>query len=99
MNEAINVKSVMSKRDNFRQSSYKLLKKIFVEKKVLLFLVSFLLGRAVILYSISPFTIAFLATVLLTYRKRLFVLSTLALFGADRKSTRLNSSHVAISYA
>src|SRR5690625_1366806 len=82
MNEAINVKSVMSKRDNFRQSSYKLLKKIFVEKKVLLFLVSFLLGRAVILYSISPFTIAFLATVLLTYRKRLFVLSTLALFGA-----------------
>src|SRR5690606_28644669 len=54
----------------------------FIEKQLLLFLVGFLLGRAVILFNISPFAIAFLGTVLYIKLKRTFTIAMFILIGA-----------------
>ncbi|TXL63456.1 stage II sporulation protein E [Cerasibacillus terrae] len=48
------------------------MKHILVEKGWILYIVGFLLGRAIILSSVSPFTVAFLATLWLVQRHNLF---------------------------
>lgn len=55
---------------------------LFIQKQLLLFLVGLLLGRAVILYNISPFALAFLATVWAVYQTRLFMVVFFILLGA-----------------
>src|SRR5690625_5793505 len=69
------------------------MKAIMLEKGWLFVIVGFLLGRAIILSVVSPFAVAFLATIWFVHRDKS------AKVMLDRKSTRLNSSHVAISYA
>lgn len=83
MSQAIKVESVLEKkRSNWKRKISTSLKEIFIEKKLLLFLVGLLLGRAVILYNISPFAIAFLATAWAVYQRRMFVVVAFVLFGA-----------------
>lgn len=53
-----------------------------LEKSIFLYMIGFLLGRAVILANISPFPIAFLATVWFIQRKRTFNTSIILLAGA-----------------
>src|SRR5690625_741725 len=70
------------RRQRSKRSLVDVLQFIFIEKKVFLFIVALLLGRAVILYNISPFALAFLATVWSTHQKRMFVVAALIFFGA-----------------
>lgn len=83
VSQAIKIESVLEKkRSNWKKRISASLKEIFIEKKLLLFLVGLLLGRAVILYNISPFAIAFLATAWAVYQRRMFVVVAFVLFGA-----------------
>ena len=83
MGQTLKIESVMgSKRRKWKKTIYHLAKDIFIEKQLLLFLVGFLLGRAVILFNISPFAIAFLATVWAIYQKRMFVMTMFVIIGA-----------------
>src|SRR5699024_5568739 len=59
-----------------------MMKTLFIEKRLLLFFVGFLLGRAVILYNISPFAIALLATAWAGHQKRMFALSVFIMIGS-----------------
>ena len=52
------------------------------EKRLLLFLIGFLLGRAVILYGLSPFAVALVATAWAAQQKRLFMLNAFIVLGA-----------------
>src|SRR5699024_5001852 len=65
-----------------KRSLLAILQFIFIEKKVFLFIIALLLGRAVILFNISPFALAFLATLCSTHQKRMFVLAALVCIGA-----------------
>src|SRR5699024_2232892 len=65
-----------------KRSLLAILQFIFIEKKVFLFIIALLLGRAVILFNISPFALAFLATLWSTHQKRMFVLAALVCIGA-----------------
>src|SRR5690625_7700473 len=83
VSQAIKVESVLEKkRSNMKRRISNSLKDIFIEKKLLLFLVGLLLGRAVILYNISPFAVAFLATAWAVYQKRMFTIIAFILLGA-----------------
>lgn len=83
MSEALKIDHVLEKRrQRSKRSLVDVLQFIFIEKKVFLFIVALLLGRAVILYNISPFALAFLATVWSTHQKRMFVVAALIFIGA-----------------
>jgi len=83
VSEALKIDHVLEKRrQRSKRSLVDVLQFIFIEKKVFLFIVALLLGRAVILYNISPFALAFLATVWSTHQKRMFVVAALIFFGA-----------------
>lgn len=83
MSEALKMDHVLEKRrQKDKRSLSSILQYIFIEKKVYLFIIALLLGRAVILYNISPFALAFLATVWLTHQKRLFLITALTCLGA-----------------
>ncbi|MEI3604578.1 stage II sporulation protein E [Pseudogracilibacillus sp. SE30717A] len=83
MSQALKIETVIEKkRSRGKDRIQSILKDIFIEKKLLLFLVGLLLGRAVILYNISPFAIAFLATAWSVYRKRMFAVIVFILLGA-----------------
>src|SRR5699024_11192249 len=56
--------------------------KIFIERQLLFFMIGLLLGRAVILYEISPFAVAFLAATTLIKGKRLFTITMFVVIGA-----------------
>lgn len=58
------------------------LKTFFLVKGWLFFFIGFLLGRAVILSHVSPFAIAFLATVWFIYRKQTFKMMVAIILGA-----------------
>ena len=63
MGQALKIESVMGKkRRKWKKAIFSTTRDIFIEKQLLLFLVGLLLGRAVILFNISPFAIAFIAT-------------------------------------
>src|SRR5690625_7548104 len=55
---------------------------VLFEKRLLLFLIGFLLGRAVILYGLSPFAVALVATAWAAQQKRLFMLNAFIVLGA-----------------
>lgn len=55
---------------------------LFIQKKLAFFLTGLLLGRAVILYDISPFAIAFIATIWMLRGERLFTIVLFCLIGA-----------------
>ncbi len=83
MSQALKIESVIEKkRSRGKDRVQGVLKDIFIEKKLLLFLVGLLLGRAVILYNISPFAIAFLATAWSVYHKRMLAVIAFILLGA-----------------
>src|SRR5699024_8670619 len=68
-----------------RKGQRKLLEKLKVfllEKYILIYLIGFLLGRAIILSVISPFPIAFLATIWFIHRKRTVHTALVILAGA-----------------
>src|SRR5690625_420412 len=73
---------IKKKRSRLKKVAYKSMKDLFIEKNLLLFLVGLLLGRAVILYNISPFAIAFLAASWAVYRKRMLTVVAFILIGA-----------------
>lgn len=66
---------------------YKLFTKYFIVKEFRLYIVGFLLGRAIILFNISPFAIAFLAAVWVMQPKRIFILTFFMMLGAWTQST------------
>lgn len=65
-------------RSNIMERVYK----IFIERNILLFSVCFLLGRAIILYEVSPFVISLLATIWIVHRKKTFPSIIFMLLGA-----------------
>lgn len=70
------------KRSLHRKTFGTILKTLLIEKRLLLFFIGFLLGRAVILYNISPFAIALLATAWAGHQKRMVSLSFFIVMGA-----------------
>src|SRR5699024_9456250 len=61
-------------------------KLLLLDKHLLIFFIGFLLGRAVILYTISPFAIALLATAWAGHQKRILALSFFTVLGAFSNS-------------
>lgn len=83
MNQALKIESVLEKkRSRLKRIIFTSIREVFIEKKLLLFLVGLLLGRAVILYNISPFAVAFLATAWAVYQKRMLAVIAFILLGA-----------------
>lgn len=83
MSQTLKLESVFRRRrSKMKKGVYTYLYDIFIEKKLLLLLVGLLLGRAVILYNISPFALAFLATSWAVYHKRTFTIIAFILIGA-----------------
>ena len=83
MGQTLKIENVLeNKRRKWKKTFYTFLKEIFIEKQLLLFLVGFLLGRAVILFNISPFAIAFLATAWAIYQKRMLAMTLFVIIGA-----------------
>lgn len=71
-----------NKRTKWNERLYASVYDIFIDKRLLLFLVGLLLGRAVILYNISPFAVAFLAAAWAIYQQRTFTIIIFILLGA-----------------
>lgn len=83
MGEVIKVRNYLVKKSEPVLSKFiNLLYTWFIEKQLLLFFIGLLLGRAVILFNISPFAIAFIATTLLIKLKRTFTITMFVLIGA-----------------
>lgn len=83
MGQAIKLENALQKKQyRERKSLTTIFGTIFIEKQVLLFMIGFLLGRAVILYHISPFAIALLATAWAGRQKRLPMLALCMTAGA-----------------
>src|SRR5690625_5236965 len=74
--------AIESKRAKVKKGLYTSFQEIFISKGLLLYIIGLLLGRAVILYNISPFAIAFLATVCAVYHKRMLLIILFILIGA-----------------
>src|SRR5690625_7600363 len=74
--------AIESKRAKVKKGLYTSFQEIFISKGLLLYIIGLLLGRAVILYNISPFAIAFLATAWAVYQKRMLTVVTFILIGA-----------------
>lgn len=74
------------KLTNFQRGIFKYFKTILLERGLLLFLVGVLLGRAVILSAVSPFAIAFLATIWTIHRKKSRYMILAILLGAISQS-------------
>ncbi len=86
MNLATNVDRTM-KNKRFRHHWYISIKEWFIASRMVYFIIGLLLGRAVILYNISPFAIAFLATVWTAYERRLSLTILFIWIGAWTFST------------
>src|SRR5690625_5288669 len=86
MNLATNVDRTM-KNKRFRHHWYISIKEWFIASSMVYFIIGLLLGRAVILYNISPFAIAFLATVWTAYERRLSLTILFIWIGAWTFST------------
>lgn len=83
MGEAINVRNLVTKKKrSWLTRVTKLLYKWLIEKQWLFYMIGLLLGRAVILYEISPFAIAFLAAMTLMSPKRIVPMTIFVLIGA-----------------
>src|SRR5699024_6222606 len=82
LSQALKIETALRKRSKGKGRIYAALKEIFIEKQVLLLLVGLLLGRAVILFNISPFAIAFIATAWAIYQKRMFAITMFVILGA-----------------
>lgn len=74
--------SFVRKKGNMKKGVVHSVKGIITSKVVLLSLVGLLLGRAVILYDVSPFAVAFLATIILVYQKRVLTIVLFISLGA-----------------
>ncbi|MBO1004444.1 stage II sporulation protein E [Pseudogracilibacillus auburnensis] len=87
MSQTLKIETILhSKRTRIKKGIKASIKEIFIEKQLLLLLVGLLLGRAVILYNISPFAIAFLATAWAIYQKRTLTMLIFILLGAWSQS-------------
>src|SRR5690625_1367858 len=73
---------INKKRAKKREKIYSTIHHLLIDKGLLLYLIGLLLGRAVILYNISPFAIAFLATVWAIYQQRIYMIIAFILIGA-----------------
>src|SRR5690625_1704285 len=67
---------------NLQSKIHTQIKNILFEKGWLLFLVGFLLGRAIILSAVSPFPVAFLATIWFIHKKKSFKVILAIIAGA-----------------
>lgn len=85
MGQTLKIDSVLTKRQEehkWKTSILSMLKVLFIDKGLLLLMIGFLLGRAVVLYAISPFALAFAATAWAMQQKRMLPLSASIVFGA-----------------
>ncbi|HLS23357.1 MAG TPA: stage II sporulation protein E [Pseudogracilibacillus sp.] len=83
MGAVVNVRNrLQQKQTSFVVRLLEGLRYIFIEQQLLFFVIGLLLGRAVILYEISPFALVFLATVTLLKQRRLFTMTVFVLIGA-----------------
>lgn len=83
MSEALKMEPILDRRrEKEKRSFIDILQFIFFEKRVALFIIALLLGRAVILYHISPFALAFLATVWYTKQKNAWLVFLFVCVGA-----------------
>lgn len=79
------VKDVQGKEKSKWQrirNSHERLQRFLLNRRWLLYGVSFLLGRAIILSTLAPFALAFLATILVSDRKRAFKVMLFLMLGA-----------------
>lgn len=97
MGEAVNVRNVLvKKRASFLTKVTARLYKLFIERQLLFFIIGLLLGRAVILYEISPFAISFLAATTLIKTKRIFTITMFVIIGAWTYSL-MHGMHITLS--
>lgn len=83
MGEVLNVnRTVESKRNLLLSKIRDWFYNFFIERQVLFWMIGLLLGRAVILYEISPFALAFLAAASFMKIKRKFTVTLFVLLGA-----------------
>lgn len=83
MSEAIKIDHILDRRrEREKRSVIDMLQFILFEKRIALFIIALLLGRAVILYHISPFALAFLATAWFTKQKHLWLIFLFVCGGA-----------------
>ncbi len=71
-----------SQWDKLRSLLYAKLKMVLVDRGWLFYMIGFLLGRAVILSAVSPFAVAFLATMWLVYKEKAAKAMIAVLIGA-----------------
>ncbi|MEC0282538.1 stage II sporulation protein E [Terribacillus saccharophilus] len=69
--------------ENWKKKGFDFAKLLLIEKAWLLALVGFLLGRAVVLTTVSPFAVAFLASIWLTRRKKMVQITLATVAGAS----------------
>lgn len=72
----------ISSLENWKRKMGEQTKVFFIERGWLLFVVGFLLGRAIVLSSVSPFALSFLASVWLMRKEKSLKVVTAILFGA-----------------
>src|SRR5699024_4758076 len=83
VSEAIKIDHILDRRrEREKRSVIDMLQFILFEKRIALFIIALFLGRAVILYHISPFALAFLATAWFTKQKHLWLIFLFVCGGA-----------------
>lgn len=83
MGEVLKVRNMLVKKSEpWISKLYRIFYIWLIDRQLLLFFIGLLLGRAVILFNISPFAIAFLATALWSKLKRTFTITMFILIGA-----------------
>lgn len=85
MGQTMKIDNVLHNRQvgsKWKNTVQSMLRTILIEKGLLLLMIGFLLGRAVVLYEISPFALAFVATAWAMQQKRMLPLSVFVIFGA-----------------
>lgn len=76
------VSKLNKKKDRLYNRLLQGLYNILIKRNLLLYFISFLLGRAVILSEVSPFAVALLATIWMIHRKKVLQVTMFMLIGA-----------------
>lgn len=82
MSETIRAESIFVKRRALLQKLSRASYDVLINKKLALYLIAMLLGRAVILHDISPFALSFIATVWMLKTERMFTMILFSMIGA-----------------
>src|SRR5699024_3549659 len=87
MGQTMKIDNVLHNRQvgsKWKSTVQSMLRTVLIEKGLLLLMIGFLLGRAVVLYEISPFALAFVATAWAMQQKRMLPLSMFVFFIQSR---------------